>query len=45
MYAFGDVANPEPETVAVLEDILQEYVINTVSVANPVLGLEANCLF
>lgn len=32
MYAFGDVANPDPETVAVLEDILQEYVINMVSV-------------
>lgn len=28
MYAFGDVANPDPESVAVLEDILQEYIVN-----------------
>jgi transcription initiation factor TFIID subunit 13 len=30
MYAFGDVPNPYPETVNVLEDILQEYIINIV---------------
>lgn len=26
LYAYGDVSNPHPETVAVLEDILQEYI-------------------
>lgn len=28
MYAFGDVQNPYNESVAVFEDILQEYIIN-----------------
>lgn len=26
MYAFGDVPNPYPETVAVMEDILEDYI-------------------
>lgn len=26
LYAFGDVPNPYPETVAVMEDILEEYI-------------------
>ncbi|ODQ61139.1 hypothetical protein WICANDRAFT_17083, partial [Wickerhamomyces anomalus NRRL Y-366-8] len=29
LYAFGDVANPLPETVSTLEDILISYVIDT----------------
>ncbi|CAN6664228.1 transcription initiation factor TFIID subunit 13 [Trichomonascus vanleenenianus] len=29
MYAFGDVPNPFPESIVCLEDILQEYIINT----------------
>jgi transcription initiation factor TFIID subunit 13 len=28
MYAFGDVPNPHPESVAVLEDILQDYIVS-----------------
>lgn len=28
LYAYGDVADPYPESVAVLEDILQEYIVN-----------------
>lgn len=33
LYAFGDVANPLPETVSTLEDILISYVIDTVSIS------------
>ncbi|KAK9450809.1 transcription initiation factor IID, 18kD subunit-domain-containing protein [Limtongia smithiae] len=28
MYAFGDVANPDRESVAVLEDILTDYIVD-----------------
>jgi len=31
MYAFGDDPNPSPESVAVLEDIVTEYINEMVS--------------
>lgn len=31
MYAFGDVADPDPESIAALDDILQNYIIDIVS--------------
>ena len=31
MYAFGDDPNPSPESVAVLEDIVTEYITEMVS--------------
>lgn len=30
MYAFGDVSNPDRESVAVLEDILTDYIVDMV---------------
>lgn len=30
MYAFGDVPDPDPESVAALDDILQGYIIDIV---------------
>jgi hypothetical protein len=31
MYAFGDHNNPAPDTVAVMEEILMDYMIDVVS--------------
>lgn len=37
MYAFGDVPDPDPESIAALDDILQSYIIDIVS--SPICSL------
>jgi hypothetical protein len=44
MYAFGDDPNPLPESVAVLEDIMTEYVNEMVLSSFPSLSLNPVCL-
>ena len=44
MYAFGDDPNPAPESVAVLEDIVTEYINEMVSTQFPLRFSALSCL-
>jgi len=44
MYAFGDDPNPSPESVAVLEDIVTEYINEMVSPRPVIVKLMEQCL-
>jgi len=44
MYAFGDDPNPAPESVAVLEDIVTEYINEMVSTHFPLHLSALSCL-